>query len=194
MAQPPSKPKKRSTGRLACGGCLALLAAGLGLILCVGGIFAARAFGIIGPDAEDLYSGAPDLVASAAVDQALLEAGLENAQAVVIPIKGSDGQIAVITVDQSTSTAGSSPEEAFDQALRGMAAANQAGGHRIERVTLDLRDENGEPGIALTAPQDKVDAYANGEISRQELMGQSAVDLSAIIDPETFNQLLEEAQ
>jgi hypothetical protein len=194
MAQSTSKPKKRSTGRLACGGCLALLAAGLGLVLCVGGVFAARAFGLFGPDAEDLYSGAPDLVASAAVEEALLAAGVENAQAVVIPIKGSDGQIAVITVDQSTSTASSTPDEAFDQALQGMAAANQSGGHRIERVTLDLRDENGEPGIALTAPQEKVEAYANGEISRQELMGESAVDLSDIIDPATFNQLLEEAQ
>jgi hypothetical protein len=194
MAPSPAQPKKRSTGRLACGGCLALLAAGLGVLLCVGGFFAARAFGLFGPDAEDLYSGAPDLVASAAVEQALLEAGLQNAEAVVIPIKGIDGQIAVITVDQSTSTAGSSPNEAFDRALQGMARANQSGDHRIERVTLDLRDENGEPGLALTAPQDQVEAYAKGEISRQELMGESAVDLSAIIDPETFNQLLEEAQ
>lgn len=189
----PAKSGRWSARRLACGGCLAVIAGSLGLLLCGGGFILVRNLGLFGPSAEELYSGAPDPVASAAVGNALLEAGLDNARAVVIPIQGSDGQIAVVTVDDSTNSGGS-PETAFDQALQGMAAANQSGDHRIERVTLDLRDENGEPGLALTASQEDVEAYANGEITRRELMAESDVDISNLIDPETFNALLEEAQ
>lgn len=192
---PESQPNTRSGRRLACGGCLLVLVGSIGLAACLGGVLAARAFGLFGPNAERLYSGAPDPVASAAVESALLDAGLENARAVVIPISGSDGQIAVITLDQSVDSHGaSSPAAAFDTALQEMSSANSAGGLRIERVTLDLRDEDGNPGLAMTAPQESVDAYAQGKISRAELMAEADIDISSLIDPETFNALMEGAQ
>jgi hypothetical protein len=190
-----SSARSRRGRRLACGGCLIILAGVIGVMVCLGGVLAARAFGLFGPNAEQLYSGAPDPVASAAVESALLNAGLENAHAVVIPISGSDGQIAVITLDQAVDSRGAnSPAAAFDAALQGMSAANQTGDFRIQRVTLDLRDEDGNPGLAMTAPQESVDAYAQGQISRAELMAGADVDVSSLIDPETFNALLEEAQ
>jgi len=189
----PVQSNRRSGRRLACGGCLAVVAGSLAIGLCLGGVFLVRWLNLFGPSAEELYSGAPDPVASAAVEAALVAAGLENARAVVIPIQGSDGQIAVVTVDDSTSSGGS-PETAFEQALQGMAAANRSGDHRIERVTLDLRDEDGQPGLAMTASQESVEAYANGEISRTQLMAESHLDISALIDPEMLNALLEEAE
>lgn len=190
-----SQPSRWTPRRLACGGCLAVVAGLLGVILCIGGLFAIRTLGLFGPDAEELYSGAPDPIASAAVESALLDAGLTDARAVVIPIKDSDGQIAVVTVDQATDSSGAgSPRAAFDQALQGIASANLSGDHRIERVTLDLRDEEGNPGLALTASQESVEAYANGEISRRDLMAESDVDFSSLLDPDTINAFLEESQ
>ncbi len=175
-------------GCAGCGGCFVILLC-LSLVLVTP--FALRALGILGPNAEKLYSGAPDLAAGAAVEDALIDAGIEGARAVVIPIQGSDGKIAVITVEEGVSTNGN-PEEAFGKALLGLTAANQAG-HGIERVTIDMRDENGDPGLAITAGQDAVEAFSSGEISRSEFLGAVEVDFSALIDPDQLQMLLEEA-
>lgn len=153
--------------------------------------FVLRELGILGSNAEKLYSGAPDLEAGAAVEDALLDAGIEGARAVVIPIMGSDGKIAVITIEETTSTDGNA-EEAFSRALLGLTEANQVG-HGIERVTVDMRDENGEPNLAITADQEAVEAYSNGEISKGEFLGAVDIDLSALIDPDEFQLLIEEA-
>jgi hypothetical protein len=188
-----SQPAKSNRGWLrwgcaCCGGCFVILCC---LAFAAASPFALRALGLLGSDAERLYSGAPDLAASAAIEEALVDAGIEGARAVVIPIQGSEGQIAVITVEDSTTTGGNA-EEAFGQALLSLSAANQAG-FGIERVTVDMRDENGEPGLAITADQTAVEAYSNGEISRSEFLGAVELDISALIDPDQLDVLLEEA-
>ena len=156
MAQQPTPSSKRSPFRWFCAGCAALFVGMCCICLLATSPFVLRQLGILGPDPERMFGGAPDLAASAAVNDALLDAGIEGARAVVIPIEGEDGQIAVITLEQTTTTNGN-PEEAMALALQGLTAANQEG-YNIERVAVDIRDEYGEPSIGITADQESVDA------------------------------------
>ena len=58
---------------------------------------------------------------------------------------------------------------------------------------MDMRDENGDPNLAITADQEAVEAYSNGEISKGEFLGSVDIDLSALIDPDQLQTLIEEA-
>jgi hypothetical protein len=179
--------RKRSWG---CIGCLGCLAVPLVIAMIVAVPIVLRLLGIIGPDPEKMFGGAADPVASAAVERSLLEAGVSGARAVVLPIDGRDGQIAIITLEQTSSTEGSA-QEAFTRTLQGLAAANREG-HRIEQVAIDLRDEEGNPSLGITVGQDAVEAYAAGQISQNEFLGEVEVDLSDLISPEEIRLLLDE--
>ena len=40
----------------------------------------------------------------------------------------------------------------------------------IDRVSVDYRDESGLNLVAVTAPQESVEAYSQGQISREQLL------------------------
>jgi hypothetical protein len=190
--------KRSSCRRRGCIGCLALI----GLTICLGGvlIFAGpsfmRATGLAGPSAEDIYSGAPDPVASAAVTGILTDAGISGARAVVIPMKGSEGNVALITLDGSAvEGAGSEAanQQAFEQIIQDLAAADREG-MNLSHVVVDYRDENGESLISMGASQDDINAYAAGEIAQNQFLYQVEVDFSRLISADMLQQLMEGSQ
>ncbi len=178
MAQTP----KKSRGRGCCflgGGCLALFA--LFVCLAGGAVLALPAVvAYLRPDASVHYASAPDPVASAHLNSLLDEAGLDGASALVIPITGEAGQIAIITLDESAGFQGTD-EAGFDELVRGLAQANRDGDYGISRVALDYRDPDGNDLLAVTVDQANLEAYANGQITRRELLANTDVDLSNLL-------------
>jgi len=130
--------------------------------------------GLFRTSAEDLYSGASDPYASQIVTQILIDAGVPGARAVVVPIKGSDGQIAVITLDSSagfdgTGTA-SGNEMVLMDVLQRMREDNRMEMLGIERVSVDYRDENGGNLLAITASQESLEAFSQGQLTRKQVL------------------------
>ncbi|MGH2619458.1 MAG: hypothetical protein ACRDHG_02655 [Anaerolineales bacterium] len=160
-------------------GCIGCLAFG-GLLSCclIAAIFFGPGIwgrlGLFRTSAEELYSGAPDPYASQVVTQILIEAGVPGARAIVIPIKGSDGQIAVITLDSSAGFDGAGSaagnEMLLMDVLQRMREDNRMEMLGIERVSVDYRDENGGNLLAITAPQESLEAYTQGQLSRKDLL------------------------
>jgi hypothetical protein len=62
-----------------------------------------RGVGILEPSAEELFAGSKDPVATEAVNTVLDTAGIEGVEAMVIPIAGSERQLAIFTVDANAS-------------------------------------------------------------------------------------------
>jgi len=178
-----SPPPKRRRG------CLSCLVAVVGIVaLCAVVWFLAptvmTALGLSSPGAEELYSGASDPAANQAVEEVLVGSGIEGASARVIPIKGSDGQLAVITLGDASSidwSESSSVEEGFLNTVRALSQVN-AQGLGVERAVIDVRGEDGQPFIAITASQASIDAYANGEIDRDEFVRSVDADLDGLLE------------
>jgi hypothetical protein len=158
-----------------------------------------RSVGILPPDAEELFSGSPDPVATEAMNNILESSGVVGVEALVIPIAGTDGQLAVFSVDANTFSAGGIGNEAeADLFLKDMMGqlvqANRDQDLSIEHVTIDYLDGGGENLVAITAPQGAVEAYASGAISRREFLAQVEIDFSNIITSAELRQLIEESQ
>lgn len=172
-----------------CRGCLGCLGkSALVILILVGGLFLLQwglgATGLLRPTAERQLDGAPDRAAGALIDAALAQEGVTGVRATVLPVRGSDGQLAVITLDpsQAREDDGRSDEvDGFDAIVRGLAAANDNGAN-IERAVLDIRGETGEPFMTLTAPQEAIEAYADGRIDHREFARSVDADIGSLLD------------
>lgn len=193
------QPSRSNCRRRGCIGCLALF----GLSICLGAllIFAGpallRAVGVGPPSTEDFYGGAPDPVASQAVEEILSSAGVSGSRAWVIPIKGGDGNVALITLDDSANVFGAGSEaanqQAFEQVIRDLAAADEAG-MNLSHVVVDVRGENGETLVSMGASQDDINAFAAGQLAQNQFLYQVEVDFSRLISADMLQQLMEESQ
>jgi len=157
-------------------GCLGLI----GLIaVVVVGVLVVNAF-FSGPDAREVYSGTPDPVATARLNQELANHGLTGASALVIPIKGQNGQIAIFTLDESQGFQGSG-QAGLDAFTRSLLTANSEGGHNISQVAVDYRGPDGENLFTVATDQATLEAYANGQITRQEMLANTDANLSNLL-------------
>ena len=191
--QSTSQPRKRSwLGCLGCSGVFILSCCALGGL----GLLAGPLLRSLRPSADELYSGAPDPFASAAINQVFVDAGLPGVDTVVIPIKGHDGQLAVVTIDESVSGADSvaGDDALFSQVIDGLSQANKSQDLKIERVSVFYDVGSNGQAIGMTAPQDAIDAYAAGQISQSQFLAQVDVDISSIISYQDFMKLIQEAQ
>jgi hypothetical protein len=153
-----------------------------------------RKVGILGPSAEERYSGAADPVGTAMISGVLENAGFEGVEVVVIPEKGGEGQIAVFTLNESSRLGGidrtASGEEQFMALVQDYSRANREGDLKIDTVAVDYQAENGDSLVSLGVPQKAVDAYADGKITRREFVQQVEVDFSNLISPAELQQLI----
>lgn len=184
---------KRRRGCIGCFGCLGAIV--VIVVLCAGAYFFGEALlqaaGLIPESAEELYSGAPDPAAGAAIQTVLEDAGFEGAKAVVLPTKGRNSQLAVVMMDSSTKVQGSGEDaarEAFMKLLGGMAGVN-SGGFNIDRLVASFHDENGDPLIAMTASQKAIDDFNNGRTRRNEFLREVDVDISALLNAGTLGSV-----
>lgn len=190
--------KKRRWGCIGCLGCLGLMAVLAAAVVAVI-IFAPdllRKVGLRGADPEKVFSGAADPVGTQMVTEMLETAGFQGVQAVVLPVEGGQGQVAVITVDQDAvlgySGSGASGEEQFITLMQDFARANQEAGLQIEAVAFDFEGEGGESLVSVAMPQAAVEAYAAGEISRREFLGQVEIDFTNLISLSELQSLMQE--
>lgn len=192
-AQNSSAPTKRSKrGCIGCIGCFGLIT--LTLIICGSSWFLGpsllRSVNLLPPDPVELYSGAADPVATDAVESLLLDAGFEGANAVVLPTKGRNKQLAVIMLDSSSKVKGTgedATEEALMRLFRGLADSDP--NFNLERMVTAFLDENGDPLVAITAPQTAVDDFAKGRISRGEFLREVDADFSALLNADRLQNL-----
>ena len=190
---PPSQPvpeKRQRRGCLRCGGCFLLVIACCAVT--TSGIFGLPFLrGLFGPNAEVLYSGAPDPIATARFNEVLDDANLAGASAVVLPIKGENGQIAVITLDESQGYTGGGAST-LGGVIDGLVEANQEGDYNVTRVALDYRGEDGENLTTFATDQESIEAFHSGEISREDFMGEVDIDLSNVFEViQTYSELEE---
>lgn len=143
-----------------------------------------RRLGIFGPTAEQLYSGAPDPFATRVLNQILDDIGLGGASATVIPVKDSQGQIAVISLDsgQGFDGSGTGPgnEELFMSVIQRMREDNRMQMLGLERVSVDYLDENGQSLVTLTAAESAVESLAQGEITQDEFFQEVSVGVGGL--------------
>jgi hypothetical protein len=197
MSEMPSG-NKRSRRNFCCCGCflfLIIFIVGGGLSVWLGPS-ALRGVGLLEPSAEELFAGSKDPVGTEAVNTILDTAGVKGVEAMVIPIAGSEGQLAVFTIDADASAGGIATQaeaEAFlTDTLSQIAKINRENDLRIEHVAIDLLGDSGENLLAFTAPQSIVEAYTDGTISRREFLSHVEIDFSNLISAAELRQLIEE--
>ena len=183
---------KSRRGCIGCIGCFGLLV--LTIIVCGGtwffGASILRSLNLLPLDPVELYSGAADPVATDAVETLLVDAGFEGANAVVLPTKGRNKQLAVIMLDSSSKVKESgadATQEAMLKLFQGLADADPS--FNLERMVTAFLDENGEPLVAITAPQQAVEDFASGRISRGEFLRSVDADFSALLNAERLQTL-----
>jgi len=152
----------------ACGGC-----AGVSVMACCGLLAVGLLLRGSRPNARDLYSAAPDPAASNDMSEALIESGVQGASVVVIPIKGSSGQIAIITLDESRGYTGFGAQgaDALKTVVGNIVDADRTGNYHIEQLSIDYRDTSGQSSLAFTTTMEQAQAYADDRISRGEFVG-----------------------
>lgn len=190
--------KKR--GCVACLGCLGLLA--ISAVVLVAAVLYGptllRKAGVLGPSAEERYSGAADPVGTAVVGRVLQDAGFEGVEVVVIPEKGGEGQVAVITLNDASRLGGidnsGGGEAQFMALVQDYARANREENLQIDTVAVDYQDADGQSLVALGIPQKAIESYADGEITRREFVQQVEVDFSNLISPAELQRLIAEME
>jgi len=192
---PQTKSRRGCVGCLGCMGGAGILA-GLLILVIVLTPTLLRAVGLRGPGAEELFSGAPDPVATQALRDTLANNNVTGVNAWVIPIQGSEAQIAIVSFDDAAAVGGlQSRDEAETfllETMREIAAANRTSKLGIEYTAMIYQDEAGQALITTAAPQEALEAYANGTISRQQFLAQVEIDFSGLISAAELQQLLRE--
>ena len=186
-----SSSKPRKGWLLACGGCLGMLILGCVVVAAAGFLFQK-----LKPSASNVYSAAPDLAAGADVSNALIGSGVQGASVLVIPIKGTAGQIAIITLDESQGYAGFSGGSAdnLQSVVKNVVQADRQGDHHIEQLSIDYRDISGQSSLSFATSMESAQAYADGSLSRQEFMGDVNFNLMDTLRYFGLDQLLKEVQ
>jgi hypothetical protein len=185
-----AKPKRKRSGCLACLGCSGCL-----FLIAIALVAGAILLPALRADTEELLSGAPDPIASAAYQEVLDFSGLSGTWVTVIPVKGTDEQLAYIVFDETAGFAGAGSIEANELAflsiVNGLAAANQAQDLNVGVVAVEYRDENGNSLFTFATPQEAVESFAAGESSQADLLAETEVDLASLLGQ--ARQLAEEA-
>jgi hypothetical protein len=148
----------------------------------VAGFFVVRA---LRPNPEKLYAGASDPVAEAAIENVLFNAGVQGARVTVIPTKGGDDQLAYIVLDESSGFSADSLARGGDaglaNALLQLDAANRSQDLNIGPVAMEYRDGSGEALFVVATDQENIQAFASGEMSREELLAGTEIDLTNLL-------------
>lgn len=193
---PPSRrapqPQNKRGGKCCLWSCLSIIG-----IFAISGVclltapFILQAVGLIGSPADVRYGAAPDVYASAQLEETLDEFAIEGAKVYVIPEQGTNRQTAFIILDSSagfdgfTDMAVDSSEndvnDRVDEILAVLVDKNQQYNLRISRVAINYRDENGETFINLTTSMEEVEDYIAGKISYEEFYGELGMDFGKIL-------------
>jgi len=183
--------------------CLWLILIPLVTILCLVSAYfvgprIASWLGIFGMEAQEAYEAAPDLAASESLTSTFSELGIPGVKVYVIPIKDQPTQGAFIILDISAGYQGLDPLSEKDDMLllvmQDITRRNREEDLRLAHVTLEYRDEYGEPATAFTVDQNAVEQYADGLITRRDFFALTDLDLLGTMEYLGIEDLLEEIQ
>ena len=186
MEQTPTPPPRKRSRRGCCGCLLAFAVLGVGAIaLLAAAPFLLRTLGFFGPPAEEVFSGAPDRAAAAALESALADQAIAGIDVLVLPISGQAGQVAVLTIPQEATAGGiqtqAEAETFIKEAMAALVATNRANNLGVEQVAVNLAGPEGETLITIAASEEVVAAYAAGQLSRAEFLESVGVDYSNLL-------------
>ena len=154
--------------------------------------------GIFGMDAKEVYEAAPDLAASESLTNTFAELGIPGVKVYVIPIKGQPTQGAFIIMDVSAGYRGLDPLKEEDdillQVMQDITHRNRTENLRLAHVSVEYRDEFGEPSTAFTVDQEIVEQYADGLITQKGFFSQIEIDLLGTLEYLGIDGMLEEIQ
>jgi hypothetical protein len=161
-----------------CLGAIGLACLGIALLMVFGG-----------SDPDLRYSGAEDLSASQDFEEVFLDLGIQGVEVIVIPAKGEGGAVLIIKMDESkgfSNIAGAG----FDGVLYALTDKIRQGNYDIDYMSLGHIGPEGDLIFTMTTDDENVAAYTSGEITRQEFMGNVAVDVEGILDMlDEFNEV-----
>jgi hypothetical protein len=196
--QNPAPPRKKRGW--CCAGCILIP---LVSILCLASTYfvgprVASWLGIFGKEADEVYEAAPDLAASQSLTDTFDQLGIPGVRVYVIPIKGKPTQGAFIILDASAGYRGMDPlnnnNKIFLQILQDITAKNRAENLRLDHITIDYRDENGDTATAFTVDQDLVEKYADLQITQREFFAQIEIDVMYTLRYLGIEGILEELE
>jgi len=194
-----SAPPKKKRG-WCCASCVIVP---LVTILCLVSVYfvgpvVGRWLGIFGMEAKEVYEAAPDLAASESLTDTFVELGIPGVKVYVIPIKGQPTQGAFIIMDVSAGYRGLDPLSEEDDILllvmQDITRRNREENLRLAHVTVEYRDEFGEPATTFTVDQEIVEQYADGFITQKDFFAQTEIDLLGTLEYLGIEGLLEEIQ
>ena len=142
--------------------------------------------GIVKTAADRLFTETPDREKAAALMTNLEDAGFntEGVEVYVLPVAGTDHNVAMVVLDASkgfnfAKTGNSS--DPFEDFLDIISEAQSAG---INRAAVAYYNEDGRLMLSATVPTDAAAAYANGQLTGEQLMEQVNIgteDLTGLI-------------
>ncbi len=174
QAQPPQKKRRGCCGW----GCLVGVGVLVVLLLLVGWIGARETgllarIGLESSTAEQVLGDNPDRATARAIMAEFEAEGIdtEGLHVYVLPFKGSSQQLAYALLDARAgfTFSHSGGNDAITDMLLRLADSDAARAGNIARVAIDYRNEEGDQLLVITAPVDKLQAFARGEISEEEL-------------------------
>ena len=127
--------------------------------------------GLIKSPADNLFTMTPDSEKAAVLMQNLTSAGLntEGVEIYVLPVAGTDHNVAMIVLDASKGFSFNSYSSA-DPVKDFLTVISQAQQEGINRVAVTYYDEEGRQLVAATVPTDAVIAYSQGNLTDSQLM------------------------
>jgi hypothetical protein len=166
QTKPPKKKRKHTVGKIILLIIVLIIAAGAILYFRV-----PQKIGLIKSPADRLFTVTPDSEKADAVMEDLKEAGLntQGVEVYVMPVSGTDDNVAMIVLDVSkgfdfSNYSSADPVKDFLTVL----AQEQPEG--INRAAVAYYDEEGKQLVAATLPTDAIVAYTEGKITDRQLM------------------------
>ena len=158
-------------------GCLVVGIAFLVVLALVGWVYArqsgliARA-GLAQPPEQRLLGGRPNAVAAAALKAQLLAGGFSDAglNVVVMPVTGKGYSLAVAVMDVSQGFHAEASSDVLLDCIKLLGTSDAATQYAIARVAVHFYDETGHKVVSLTAATPDIQAYAAGQITRDEFL------------------------
>ncbi len=156
-------------------GCLTLLGL-LVVIAALGGLIyfqVPQRLGLLKPAAQRMLAATPERAAAAdlTADTGRAGFGTTGVGVYVLPYKSQAGSLAYVVLDGSQNFSfPSSSHDPIVDCFKALADSPNTKKYGIQQIAMEYKDPTGATLLQLTAPTATISGYANGSVSRQDLL------------------------